>query len=179
MQRLGFIHDMMDVKVLILYVTSRVQYPVNCQQIYELCFQDDCLSYFDVCTAIPEMVASGHLKQEGDEYEITAKGKEAGELTADSIAFSVRQKAENAVARFNRQIRRSCLVKSQVVNRPTGDFSVVMNLSDDAGELMKLELTAPDQRQANRLARLYESKAELVYNLVMTALLDDEDTLEE
>ena len=34
MRRLGFIHDMMDVKVLILFVTSRVQYPVNCQEIY-------------------------------------------------------------------------------------------------------------------------------------------------
>ncbi|MGN1028087.1 MAG: DUF4364 family protein, partial [Faecousia sp.] len=48
MQRLGFIHDMLDVKVLILFVMSRVAYPVNTQQIYELCYQDDCLSYFDV-----------------------------------------------------------------------------------------------------------------------------------
>ena len=75
MQRLGFIHDMMDVKVLILFVMARVNYPVNMQQIYELCYQDDCLSYFDVCTAIPEMVKSGHLKQvENDCYEITDKG---------------------------------------------------------------------------------------------------------
>lgn len=179
MQRLGFIHDMMDVKVLILYVTSRVQYPVNCQEIYELCFQDDCLSYFDVCTAIPEMVTSGHLKQEGDTYEITPKGREAGELTADSIAFSVRQKAENAVARFNRQIRRSSYVKTQVVTKDSGEITVLMELRDDAGELMKLELVAPDQRQANRLGRLFEKKAELVYNLMMTALLDDEDSLED
>lgn len=179
MQRLGFIHDMMDVKVLILFVTSRVQYPVNCQEIYELCFQDDCLSYFDVCTAIPEMVTSGHLKQEGDTYEITAKGREAEELTADSIAFSVRQRAENAVARFNRQIRRSSLVKTRVETRDGGEIAVVMELRDDMGELMKLELPAPDQRQANRLGRLFEEKAELVYNLVMTALLDDEDSLED
>ena len=61
MQRLGFIHDMMDVKVLILYVMTRVNYPVTIQQIYELCYQDDCLSYFDVCTAVPEMVSSLHL----------------------------------------------------------------------------------------------------------------------
>ena len=115
MRRLGFIHDMLDVKVLILYVTSRVQYPVNCQEIYELCYQDECLSYFDICTALPEMVASGHLQQEGETYEITAKGREAGDLTADSIAFTVRQRAENAVARFNRQIRRSSYVKTQIV----------------------------------------------------------------
>ena len=39
MQRLGFIHDMLDVKVLILFVMARVSYPVNVQQIYELCYQ--------------------------------------------------------------------------------------------------------------------------------------------
>ena len=57
---------MMDVKVLILFVMARVNYPVNMQQIYELCYQDDCLSYFDVCTAIPEMVKSGDVyKRQG------------------------------------------------------------------------------------------------------------------
>ena len=29
MQRLGFIHDMLDVKVLILFVMSKVNYPVT------------------------------------------------------------------------------------------------------------------------------------------------------
>ena len=62
MQRLGFIHDMLDVKVLILFVMARVSYPVTVQQMYELCYQDDCLSYFDICTAVPEMVKSGHLR---------------------------------------------------------------------------------------------------------------------
>lgn len=179
MRRLGFIHDMLDVKVLILFVTSRVQYPVNCQEIYELCYQDECLSYFDVCTALPEMVASGHLRQEGETYEITDKGREAGALTADSIAFTVRQRAENAVARFNRQVRRSSYVKTQIVPRDSGDCAVVLSLCDDMGSLMTLELTAPDQRQAIRLGRLFENKAEMVYSLVMTALLDEEDALEE
>ena len=56
MKRLGFIHDMMDVKVLILFVTARASYPMTVQEVYEVCYQDDCLSYFDICTAIPEMV---------------------------------------------------------------------------------------------------------------------------
>ena len=180
MQRLGFIHDMMDVKVLILFVAARSNYPLTSQELYELCYQDDCLSYFDVCTAIPEMVASGHLKEAPQErYEITEKGREAGSLTADSIAFTVKQRAENAVARFNRQIRRSSFVKTQVIPREGGDYSVVLSLDDDMGNLMTLELMAPDQRQAVRLSRLFEKKAEDVYNLTMTELLDDEDELED
>lgn len=179
MQRLGFIHDMLDVKVLILFVMARASYPVNSQEIYELCYQDDCLSYFDVCTAIPEMVKSGHLKElEDQKYEITEKGKADGSLTEDSIAYTVKQRAENAVAKFNRQIRRSSFVKTQIIPRDSGDFSVIMALDDEVGNLMTLELVAPDQRQAVRLSKLFEKKAEMVYNLTMAELLDEEDTVE-
>jgi hypothetical protein len=180
MQRLGFIHDMMDVKVLILFVTARSNYPMTTQEIYELCYQDDCLSYFDVCTAIPEMVKSGHLRElEGEKYEITPKGRETGDLTVDSIAFTVKQRAENAVSRFNRQIRRSSFVKTQIIPRENGDFSVLMSLDDEMGNLMTLELMAPDQRQAVRLGKLFEKKAEDLYNLTMMELLDDEDEIDD
>ena len=180
MQRLGFIHEMMDVKVLILYVTSRSNYPMTSQEIYELCYQDDCLSYFDVCTAIPEMVQSGHLRQlEDEKYEVTENGREAGEITADSIAFTVKMRAENAVDRFNRQIRRSSFVKIQLIPRENGDYYVMMSLDDESGNLMTLELMAPNQRQAVRLSRLFEQKAEMVYNTTMMVLLEDEDSEEE
>ncbi len=179
MQRLGFIHDMMDVKVLILFVTARASYPLNVQEIYELCYQDECLSYFDVCTAVPEMVASGHLQAvEDDRYVITEKGKADGALTEDSIAFTVKQRAENAVARFNRQLRRSSFVKTQIIPRDNGDYSVLMSLDDEVGNLMTLELVAPDQRQAVRLGKLFEKKAELIYNLTMTELLEDEESVD-
>ena len=180
MQRLGFIHDMLDVKVLILFVTARSSYPMTLQEIYEVCYQDDCLSYFDVCTAVPEMVTSGHLKQLDDErFEITDKGRETGSLTEDSIAFTVKQRAENAVDKFNRQIRRSSFVKTKIVPRENGDYSVIMALDDEVGNLMTLELVAPDQRQAVRLGKLFEKKAEQIYNLTMTELLENEDSLEE
>ena len=179
MRRLGFIHDMMDVKILILFVAARSNYAMTNQEIYELCYQDECLSYFDVCTAIPEMVASGHLKQVDDErYEITEKGRSDGALTEDSIAFTVKQRAENAVARFNRQLRRSSFVKTQIIPRENGDQSVMMILDDEIGNLMTLELIAPDQRQAVRLSKLFEQKAETVYSLVMAELLDDEDAID-
>ncbi|MBQ2919754.1 MAG: DUF4364 family protein [Oscillospiraceae bacterium] len=171
---------MLDVKVLILFVTARANYPMSVQEIYETCYVDDCLSYFDVCTAIPEMVTSGHLREsEEGKFVITEKGREDGETTADSIAFTVRQKAENLINRYNRQIKRSSYVKTQIIPREGGEYSVIMTLDDEVSNLMTLELVAPDQRQAVRLARLFEKKAENVYNLTMTELLDAEDELDD
>ena len=137
MQRLGFIHDMLDVKVLILFVMARVNYPVNIQQIYELCYQDDCLSYFDVCTAVPEMVKSGHLKEaEGECYVVTEKGKADGALTEDSIAFTVKQRADNAVSRFNEGIMTRLTEAVEDAGFRYFDWNVD---SDDAGNARKSE----------------------------------------
>jgi len=177
MQRLGYIHDMMDVKVLILFVTAKSEYPLTVQEIYELCYQDDCLSYFDVCTAVPEMVDTGHLQEtEEGKFQITEKGRETCGLTEDSIAFTVKQRAETAVSRYNRQVRRSSYIRTQSVSRENGEHSAVLTFSDDVGHLMTLELTAPDQRQAARLAKLFQQKAETVYNLIMMELLEDTST---
>ena len=126
------------------------------------------------------MVKSGHLQETEDgKVEITAKGREAGQLTEDSIAFTVKQRAENAVARFNRQLRRSSFVKTQIIPREGGEYSVLMALDDEVSNLMTLELVAPNMRQAVRLGKLFEKKAEMVYNLTMTELLDEEEDLDE
>ena len=82
MEHLGFIQDMMDVKVLILFVAARLKGAATVQELYELAYQDERLSYFDVCTAVPEMVQSGHLQQlPGARYRITEKGRADGAVT--------------------------------------------------------------------------------------------------
>ena len=176
MERHGFIHDMMDVKVLILFVTARCNYPLTLQEIYELSYQDDCLSYFDVCTAIPEMVTSGHLEEvENSCYQITQKGRDAGSVTEDSIAFTVRQRAEKAVERYNRKIRRSSLIKTQIIPRDRGEYSVIMSLDDEVSNLMTLDIVAPNRQQAIRISRVFEEKAESVYNLILQGLVEEND----
>ena len=66
-------------------------------------------------------------------------------------------------------------MKSQVIPRENGEYSVVMTLDDEMGNLMRLELLAPNQRQALRLGKLFEEKGEMTYNLIMTQLLDTEE----
>jgi len=56
---------------------------------------------------------------------------------------------------------------------------VIMALDDEVGNLMTLELLAPNQRQAVRLSKLFEKKAEEVYSLTMAELLDEEEELED
>ncbi len=172
MEERGFIRDMLDVKVLILFVAAKAKYPLTLQKIYELCYQDDRLSYFDVSIAVPQMVESGHLEKLGDDrFVITPKGREQEEVTRDSIAFPVMQRAQAAVDKFNAQTRRGEFVHSELTEQENGGCTVTMYLDDDQGTLMKLELTAPGKTQGRALQRAFEQQAEAIYNGVMKQLL--------
>ena len=151
----GFINDMLDVKLLILYITNRLLYPADTQTLYELCLQDDKLSYFDVMQAVPQMVESGHLEEKDGGFVITQKGREAAEITKDSLAFPVTQRAARAVERFNRQIRRESFVRTEVLERPDGESLAVMHLDDEMGPLITIEYTCPSARQAASVADCY------------------------
>lgn len=150
---------------------QRQKYPLTLQKIYELCYQDDRLSYFDVSIAVPQMVESGHLEQLPDgTYVVTQKGAEQEEVTRDSIAFRCAA-ALAAVERFNAQTRRGEFVRSELVEQENGTCTVRMLLDDDIGNLMKLELTAPSKTQGRSLQRAFEQQAEAIYNGIMKQLL--------
>lgn len=146
--------------------------PGRSAKIYELAYQDDTLSYFDLAQAVPDMVESGHLEEtEGKRYLITEKGREACAVTEDAVAFPVMQRAQAAIDRFNREMRRSSFVKTELIRRDAGDFTVRMTFNDEVSELLKLELMAPTQKQAHRLATAFSEKAEVIYKVIMDQLL--------
>lgn len=174
MQRYGFIHGMMDVKILVLFVMARVNYPLTMLEAYELCYQDDCVSYFDVCTAMDEMVKSGHLScADGQTYSITEKGRRDGSVTEDSIAYTVKVKADAAVESYNRDRKRSSFVHTELGNGENGDCVVTMQLNDEKGMLMNLQLTSPNERQGRQIAKAFQKNAELFYSLIMSDLLEE------
>ena len=174
MEQHGFIQDMLDVKVLILFVMAKLSYPASLQTIYELCYQDDKLSYFDVSVAVPQMVQSGHLQQLLDDtYVITDKGREHEEITCDAIAYPVMQRALTAVQRYNNRMQRKGLIETKIEQEETGDYLAQLTLRDDAGVLMKLELAAPTLSQARKLVRAYEKQADAIYQQLLQQLLDE------
>lgn len=169
----GFIRDMLDVKVLVLYVMSLAERPLDVQDIYALCYQDDRLTYFDVCEALPQLVGTEHLcEMENGLLEITDKGRENIAITADSIAFPVRERARAAVERFNKERSRSDRVRTTVVENEHG-FGAKMELYDDFGKLISMEITAPNKKQARNLEAAFRRCAERLYAAIMDDLLEE------
>ncbi len=173
MERHGFIRTMMDVKILILYTMYRVEHPVVEQQIYELCYQDECVSYFDVCEAIPQMVESQHLEKIEGGYAITQQGRDACVLVEDSLAFPVAQRVLKAVAEFNEATERGKYTKTHVITGDDDTCTVVMELENPLGKMLKMELMAPSREQARLLERNFQAHGEEIYQTILAIMLDE------
>ena len=74
MDQLGFIHDKLDIKILILFVLRRLPAPVDPETLLELCQVDGGIGYFDYSDCISELLQSGHMTEDEDGFQITDKG---------------------------------------------------------------------------------------------------------
>ena len=179
MVRYGFIHTKEDIKFLVLFAMDLLPFPVTFETVVDLItWCDDGFGYFELSEAFYEMIPTGHIDESIENgaklYAITDKGREHEEITCDAIAYPVMQRALTAVQRFNNQMQRKGLIETKIRKEEAGDYTAELRLFDEAGSLMKLELTAPSKTQGRVLQRAFEQKAEIVYNSVMKQLLQQE-----
>ena len=94
----GFIHDKLEIKFLILYITARVIEPIPFDTVWDLAMCDEGVDYFDFAECLSDLVRTEHLTLSADGlYAITDKGREHEEITCDAIAYPVMQRLFSAL----------------------------------------------------------------------------------
>lgn len=178
MGRTGFIHDKLDIKFLVLYLMARVASPVDFATLADLTFCDDGVEYFDFAESVAELVETGHLALEEDRYTITEKGRRNGKICESSLAYSVRRKCDQNLARVNGVLRRDAQVRTETLPREDGGVTLRLILDDDKGNIMTLDMLTVSQEQAGQLAERFRAQPEKLYHGILQVLLE-EDTSEE
>ncbi len=98
MERHGFIHEKLDIKILILYILRRLPGEVDPHTLAELCQCDEGIGYFDYSDCLAELVESAHITESPTGYTITEKGIRNADTVESSLPYSVRRKAEKLIA---------------------------------------------------------------------------------
>lgn len=171
MEGLGFIHEKLDIKILILFILGRLNQKVDTDTLTELCLCDGGISYFDYTECLSELIDTGHVAFENELYEITEKGRKNGKITESSIPYSVRVKAEKEIAIKIQLFRRNSMIKADATECEDGSYTITLSMSDGLGDILQIKLLAGDKTQAKALCTGFKNRSVEIYGALINEIL--------
>ena len=170
-KRFGFIREKLEIKVLILFILRLLQKPVPIEDLVAFTILDEGISYFDFMECVSDLVRTEHILLKDKLYSITDKGIRNGEITAESLPYSVRMHTEDAVFTYRIRQQRIAMINTKHVTKKDGGCTVSMSLSDGVSEIVSIDVQVLSERQALAFEEGFQKNAEKVYNaLIKTAL---------
>ena len=174
----GLIHDRLDIKILILYILSRLPKAIERETLAELALFDAGIGYFDLIECLGELCGTGHvLLDENDRYSITESGRVSGASVEESLPFTVRKSADTLLRPVAAELRRSTMIRTEHKISENGLCFVSLALSDGVGDIISLRLLVSDEAEAELMESKFRVRAEKLYHDIVKLLLDDEPTL--
>ncbi len=175
MDQFGFIHEKMDIKILILFVLDLLPGPIDAFKLSELVFCDDGIGYFDYSDCLAELAESGQIIYENGTYVITESGKKNVAAVGSSIPYSVRMKARKVTEPLAERMRRAAMILAEHEKQDDGTFQVKLGVTDGVSNLLSMTIMAPTETLAETMERSFRERAEKVYHEVIRILSESED----
>lgn len=172
MDQLGFIHDKLDIKILILFVLRRLPAPVDPDTLLQLCQVDGGIGYFDYSDCISELLESGHMEETEDGFRITEKGQRNADAVESSLPYSVRSRALKRIAPVEEKMRRLAMITARHTVDGKGCM-VELAVADDKGEMVHLRLLCSGEEQAKKMEKRFRRDAEGYYQKIVELLSEE------
>jgi len=171
----GFIHERVEIKVLILFIMRRLSEPVTPDVLVGLTLCDDAIGYFDVMECISMLVETKHMHLENGKYSLTKKGERNGEILEKNLPLSVRKRAEDATALIRANLSRDAMIKTKSSAGDNGEYKVSLSLSDGVGDIISMDLVTVNEGQAKALEKGFKKNAEKIYHAIIAMLVEKAD----
>ncbi len=161
----GFIHDKLDIKLLVLYILDRAAAAIDFATLTDLSMCDSGVDYFQFAEAAAE---------DGEFYSITEKGRRTCAAGESSLSPVVRRRCDQRMAPLNQALKRKAQVRAEVQKQPQG-FDVRLAMDDDQGSLFSLTLLAPSEEEGQRVAQQFLQHPDRIYNGILGVLLAEQN----
>ena len=171
MDNFGFIHEKLDIKILILFILRRLPGTVDPETLLELCQCDEGIGYFDYSDCLSELVETGHITESEEGYTITEKGARNADAVESSLPYSVRSKALRLLVPVEERLRRAAMITARH-NMGEGGCTVELAMGDGKGDLIRLQLLCADEEQARRIEKNFRKNAEGYYQRIVGLLTE-------
>ena len=172
----GGLRSILDIKILVCYILDSVKTPMARNQICDVLQKTGLANYFDVNSAIDELLENRAIKEEeyvGEPHlVVTAIGSNSAKELEKILLPGVRDKAVKAALNIVARARSERENKVEI-KRVDNGYDVTFEIESNGDKLLSLTLNVSDEWQAEQLKDGFLDDPGALYSDIINRLIKE------
>ncbi|MBQ6823371.1 MAG: DUF4364 family protein [Clostridia bacterium] len=176
MPELGGLHEMADIKALVLYLLREANCVLKESQLTDVMMADGLVDYFDCTSAIEELLIAGMIDiaslEENDKYHVTKKGMAVLTEYEQRLPHNVKAKTLEALQESLRRKQADDEIFAEISPSDSG-YTVHCTIREGGETMLAYTVLVPDRKDAYYVAKRFRENPAGYYQKIMEVILDE------
>lgn len=163
-------------KLIIMYMLSKVDFPLTNAQISEFILDKGYTTYFKLQQALAELCESELIREETTHnrtlYHLTEDGAESIQFFKNKISKAIQEDIDIFLKEKKYELKNETAIKADYYKNTAGEYSVRCQVLEQQEPLIDLTLSVPSKAEAEKIAANWQKKNQSIYAWLMAQLLE-------
>ena len=162
-------------KLMILYMLSKVNFPLSNVQISTFMLDNEYTSYFTFQETINSLVEDSFIQQmnyrNSTQYKLTLEGEDTVAFFYTKISPAIREDIDSYLARNKYELKSEVGTTSDYYRTTNGTYIAHLLVKEGDSTLIELNLGVPLEDQAKDMCDKWKDSSQDIYDFIMHRLL--------
>ena len=164
-------------KLMILYILSRVNFPLTNAQLTAFILEKEYTNYFNIQKAISELLddsfISANTIRNSSLYRITESGEETLLFFDNMISPGIKEDIEAYLTQNKYELQEEVSTPAEFYQVKKGEFAAHLSVIEHNTPIIDLTLIVPTEEEASKFCNNWKEKSSDVYSYLMSTLLEN------
>lgn len=160
---------------MVLYMLSRVDFPLTNSQISEFILDKGYTTYFKLQQTFSELLSSHFILEESTHgrtlYHLTPEGAETASFFSRDLSSAILEDIDSFLLEKKYQLKDEVSIQADYFKNTSASYTVSCRVIEKGESLMHLEVTLPSEEEARQAVHNFRTKNQEIYASIMTHLL--------
>lgn len=164
-------------KLMILYILSRVNFPLTNAQLTVFILEKEYTNYFNLQQVISELIDDAYISiqtiRNSSLYRITDSGRETLLLFDNMVSPGIKEDIETYLKENKFDLLAEVSTPADYYQIKKGEFSTHLSVVEHDTPIIDLTLVVTSEEEAARICSNWKDKSSDVYTYLMSSLLEN------
>lgn len=162
-------------KLTILYLLSRVDYPISNNSLSNFLLQNDFTDYFNLQQIMGELIDDGYVVRETVRnktlYRISDSGSSTIKLLDRELSSAMKKDIRDYIRANDMELKDDISIMAHYYQTGVDHYTANMYMEEAGEKILEINISAPTEAEAEKLCSHWSAASETLYPIIMKELL--------